>query len=443
MQNHRNKRVTTLAEDFKKIGIVMNDGAVSDMDRFSRTGLTESVPGLPGIATEGVTAVRTKRMSSADRAASRMARRKNKAKINRSNRMKRRKSAYKMKMKRVKAQKKGRVGKGRVRLMVQGLEKRANLLESFKMTAAEARSVSREAMAEQFRKVGQGFGMLARRFAVCEHLLEMINIPIEHPGSEYGLENDDTNAKDGDKTGDAIDTAADAPKGNVNPAEVQAKDPKIPVQEDDLDLDGVYADDMGGEGEEGDDDTDFDAGLDAGWEDCDDDEEETDELGDDFDFDSEDEADVAMESMLPMDFEMNTLRLQAEDCARAVLEGSMSPVIASGVLSDMANHLGASMAMYTSLAKDLEGYGYLGVGHPEDNGVSPTAAGAAMPTTTVGDTNLQDVSTTATPKEDPKNDTETPVGDGMPKGDTPIDDKVPEGNAPKTGDVTDTAKGAK
>jgi hypothetical protein len=40
-------------------------------------------------------------------------------------------------------------------------------------------------------------------------------LPVEHPPSEYGYDKDPDNIKDGGKTGDATDSAKDAPKGNV------------------------------------------------------------------------------------------------------------------------------------------------------------------------------------------------------------------------------------
>lgn len=396
------RKVTTLAEDMASLGLGGHEAAPEASNELTEATLKR---------------VKTKRTTSSQKSKARMAARKGKAKRNRARRMQAKKSTYKTKMKRLKKMKKGKKGGPRTQLrLVTGLGRQGNLFESFNMATIDPASLTKEGVVEAFENVSKVSGVLARKFAIIE---ELMDLPVIHPESEYGYDIDTSNAVASGKTGDAMDTVAQAPKGNVSAEEPKAGpadtkvgevaeddvDPKDPVAEEDEDETVAEAVDDDEVTEEEDEEVTED-----------DDEEVTEDSEDDEDLEEEDEKDEVQESIrrrvaarlesMPMDFELNAIRLEAENIAAQVAEGAMTPVAAGAVLGDMVSYLGGAMKAYDELAAELQTV-YIGTGEPIEIPGAPA------------------------PEADGENPKEY-IGDGAPEGDSAVDD----GDGPKPDQTT-------
>lgn len=385
-------KVTTLAEDMAVLGLGGQPAAATDNGSLTEATLKR---------------VRTKRTTSSEKAKARMKARKNKAKTNRARRMLAKKTTYKNKMKRLKKMKKGKKGGPRTQLrLVTGLERQGSLFENFNMGAIDQSTMSKADVVAAFENVSSIAGTMARKFAVLEELMES-GLEVIHPESEHGYDVDTSNAVASGKTGDAMDTTAQAPSGNVTVTEPKAGTTAGEVEEGDEDPVDPVAEAEDDEVTE-----------------CDDEDmTEEDELEEEEELEEEDdleeaETDEVQESVrrrvasrlesMPISFEMNAVRLEAENMAAQVDSGSLSPIEAGAVLGDMVSYLGGGMKMYADLANDFQTV-YLGTGNPE------APAGNPKP-------------------EDDKENPEEYVGQGAPEGDSALN----QGGGPKP-DQTTTA----
>ena len=393
------RKVTTLAEDMANLGLGGHEAAPEAGNELTEATLKR---------------VKTKRTTSSEKSKARMAARKGKAKRNRARRMQAKKSIYKTKMKRLKKMKKGKKGGPRTQLrLVTGLGRQGNLFESFNMATIDPASLTKEGVVEAFENVSKVSGVLARKFAIIEELMETSGLEVIHPESEHGYDLDTSNAVASGKTGDAMDTAADAPNGNLSANEPKAGATKGEVEEDDADpVDQAPAVDEDEYTEEAGDDEVTEDDDEEVTEDSEDDEV----TEDDEDLEEEEEKDEVQEAIrrrvasriesMPMDFELNAIRLEAENIAAQVAEGGMSPVAAGVVLGDMVSYLGGAMKVYDDLAAELQTV-YVGTGEPIE------IPGAPAP-------------------EDDKENPEEYIGDGAPEGDSAVDD----GDGPKPDQTT-------
>jgi hypothetical protein len=136
---NKNRTVTSLKEDFERIGLLkeskeMSAPASSKIDVVESQQLTEGAEPTEtpteGELTERLAVQRLKRRPASARAKSRLSYRKKKAKIRRKRKIRSRKSVVKRKMKRLKALKRGRSAGIRRRFrLATGLEQFANLIE--------------------------------------------------------------------------------------------------------------------------------------------------------------------------------------------------------------------------------------------------------------------------------------------------------------------------
>jgi|GEM_PF-5326578 len=463
MQHFR--RISSLAEDFAKIGI---SGATLGLNesRPARRKLIESDEGeqldtpelaaeeeVPGeedapATVEGLERVKVKKMKSGEKAKARQAARKNKAKNNRKRRLARKKAGYKKRMAKLKKMTKGKSAGPRMRFrLVQGMERAATMLESVNVhhiVSKAPRGSARKQVAEAMMKVSQLAGALGRRFAVLESSLldeeTALGIDVMHAGSAYGWESGEANQGSAEKSGGEVtDYAGDKPataaptgdklEGDEEPSapEMTEEDPTLDdgldldldadLDDDDLDMDDADDSDM-------DDDFDCDSDMDDefGDEFGDDDLGDDDEVEDDDDFGDEDVFESRTrkrkgrsinESIeFPMDHELAAIRVEAAEVALNLQQGNVSMGQAADLMGDMVSYLGGAMKLYNQLVQHLGDIGYIG----QDN---PPQAGGELPPNSLG--------------SDP-----TVIGDGMPDGQTAISTPTPEGGA-KTGDAVDGA----
>lgn len=472
MQHYR--RITTLAEDFEKIGLSAQTLGVSRPRNVRPLAEAEGdepegdddgadAPEAPHAPegdddapqTEGLQRVKTHKMKAADKAKSRMAARKGKAKRNRQRRMQSKKAGYKRRMAKMAKMKKGKSAGGRMRFkLVQGMERAANMLEGVdvgRLVRDTDPAKQRKLMSEALVKVAGLAGALGRRYAVLESALldeeASLGLDVMHAGSAYGWDDANSTSFAGGsapKSGEATDYAGgEKTEDDADPADADAPE-AMPGGEPGEEEEGVHVGNPSTEDDQSDDfdaemddeggDLDMDLDADMGDEGCDADDDMDGDEGDDFD--DEDEDDEAYESRaaprrpaltersnrnqtrrpivealdLPMDHELAAIRVEATEVALNLQQGNVSMGQASSLMGDMVSYLGGAMGLYNQLVKYLGELGYVGQDNP------PQAGGeAAIPSTDVGAVTL---------------------GAGMPDGKTAIGTPTPAGGA-KTGDAVD------
>lgn len=447
MQHFR--RITTLQEDFAKIGLSAETLGVPQRPSRVRPLVEDDQGDTPdddatgddeGEQTvEGLQRVKVKKMKSADKAKARMASRKGKAKRNRQRRMNSKKAGYKRRMTKLAKMKKGKSAGGRMRFkLVQGMERAANVLESLdvrRLVESTNPAKQRRQLAEALVKVAGLAGALGRRYAVLESALldeeASLGLDVMHAGSAYGWDDANSTSFAGGsapKTGEATDYAGKAKtEDDADPIDGPAPEAMPGSDEGETD-EGVH---VGNPSTEDDEDP-LDAPEDEG------DEFDDADLGDDdLDLGDEDETDEAYENRrgpkgkpitersavrrtgrrpttealdLPMDHELAAIRVEATEVALNLQQGNVSMGQASNIMGDMVSYLGGAMKLYNQLVGYLGELGYVGQDTP------PQAGGeAAIPSTDVGAVTL---------------------GAGMPDGKTAISTPTPAGGA-KTGDAID------
>jgi len=281
---------------------------------------------------EGLIKKRLKRMKAGDRAKARQNYRKKKKTILRKRHKREKKAKTKIRHKRITALRGNKKAGSRRRFQLKNdIHECQDLNESL-----EGLDLSRgwdlfEEVERGFGLVDQFSGVLVRKFAVAEEALRGLeegSIPVEHPDSEFGYDEEPENTKKGGKTGDATDSAGDAPKGNVksNDDHPDHKTPKGNVK--------------------------FEAD------------------GDDEDDDDEDDEDEEKNESIDMPSEMVMLRLEAQDALDKMKTHVISPSEAGSILRDMVTYLGGAMKTYMDLASGISKYAYAGIGAPGDYGVS-------------------------------------------------------------------------
>lgn len=318
-----------------------------------------------------------------------------------------------------------------------GLKSRASMLESIDLRAMASRSVKKSEVIRAFEQVSAVAGLLARKFSVLEDLMDL---PVMHPGSEYGYAQDGDNIRPGNKTGDAIDYvgAKDEddeglkPGDEVEEEESDNQDDMHEEEDGDDDADDAMKeeddDEKDGDDEmheeDGDDDAD-DADDKMHEEDGDDEKKDDDKVSEEEDDEKakEDEkmaesarrrAQARMEHM-PMAFELNAIRLEAENMAAQISVGdTIGPRMAVGILGDMSSYLAGAMKMYQDLANKMTKV-YAGQGVPEGVGVPP---------------------------ESSKDNPETYIGMKGPEGETAVDEGGLEGAQPGKIDTASAAEPA-
>lgn len=270
---------------------------------------------------------RLKRGKPGDRAKARQDYRKNRTQILRDRKRRAKKAGVKIKRAKFQKLKGGRSAGTRKRFaLAASSEKLANLMESITDVDLELTGNVHEELERGFANVDAVASMLCRKFAIIEEMEH--GLPVEHPESEYGEEGDE-NMKDGGKTGDATDSASDAPKGNITHGDDHPdhKTPKGNVKF---------------EGEEYDDDEDDD----------DDDDSDSDE----------------MEESKFSSVDMAQLRAEASDSMDKLKTHVISPAEAGVILKDMVTYLGGAMKSYMDLAKSVAKNAYPGEDMPMDVG---------------------------------------------------------------------------
>ena len=255
---------------------------------------------------------------------------------------------------------------------------------------------------EALKRVSKNAQTLCRKFAVLEEIKygqlkeSIMNIPIEHPESEYGWENPDApNITVGNKDGNATDYASHSKlKGNV-----KAEDDMDPSDNQewwaDVGGDDDVSDDMDAEVDADDmdmDDSDIDMDdseigseddLDAELSNDDDDEM-------DLDFDVSDDEEAFESKKVDLSYEMSRLRTEAEDVMQKLKTSVLSPADAGQFVKDMVSYLGGAMKAYLDLAAQISSEytagGYAGQGAPadaagkvDDNGNVNKYAGVEIP----------------------------------------------------------------
>lgn len=335
MQHFR--RITSLQEDMEALGLTRpsknkytgfasekpdpieekNDAAAQSKK------LSEEIDSIVAELTENNETVELQEgeeTSAGDHEKARLARRKKKAFINKARKLRQKKNAYKLHQKRLSSLKKGRSAGPRRRFVLkQAMGESVDLLNSLKELNLEMTGNIYETLEDGFLNVDQLAATLGRKFAVVEEML-----PVEHPESEYDYEDGDDNVKSGGKTGDATDSAKDAPSGNVMSKDDHPESPaprgNVKFEQDD-------------------------------------------------DYDMKDQEDDSGDKKISVDMtdEMFNFRLEAQDALDAMKTHVISPEEAGNILRDMVQYLGGAMKMYMDLAKNIGQYAYAGVGAPRPN----------------------------------------------------------------------------
>jgi len=279
-----------------------------------------------GDLSEALLRKRLKRQKPAERAAARRDYKRKRTSVLRKRKKREKKSVFKIRKKRITALRgKKKAGHRRRFSLEQDINDTAYAVDI--LEGIELKGNIYEELAEGFMRVDEVATLLSRKFSVCEEILEQLEIdlgedvPIEHPESEYDYEDPDApNYIDPRKTGDATDSAKDAPKGNIASKDdhPEAGTPKGNVK----------------------------------FEDC------------DHDDDDDDDDDDDMEESVDMPSEMIMLRMEAQDALDKLATHVISPAEAGNILRDMVGYLGGAMKSYMDLAKDIGSYAYAGIDLP-------------------------------------------------------------------------------
>jgi hypothetical protein len=377
------RKITTLSEDMAALGLA---APAKENPKASRPAITES-KARPKIKAS---------IKESKKAASAVAKRK-KAQESRARRLESKASAFKTAIKKLQKENKSRP---QLRLTL-GVDKTLKSLTSLRFTESTIRTAKRSEFTKAFESVSVVAGLLARKFAVLEDLMD---IPVIHPDSAYGYDVDHSNMRDGNKDGDATDYAQgeveeDGDEEIKDLAPPPAVDPAQDAWQEDEDApedkpEGMPEDEV--EECEMQDEEDEEIKEDDGDADEDDKEDpigEEDEEGSKAD-DVEDEkekkvaesaarrARARYESM-PMNFDLNAIRMEAENLATQVSAGaSIGPSMVAGILNDMVSYLGGAMKMYQTLAGTMQSM-YVGKDQPAPNEEEP-AEGEEGPEAYIG-----------------------------------------------------------
>lgn len=267
---------------------------------------------------------------------------------------------------------------------VKGVQKRAAVMESYDVRKALGnKPLTAAALAESFGKVAALAGTLGRVFGVAEHFLQQteadLGIPVMHPDSEYGLDVDHSNAGGKSGSGDVTDHGSEKEDDETEPQDNLGTD-------DDMNEDDEKSDDLDAMGEDDDQKDDDEVQTEDDEAGCDDDmqTEEDDDKQDDVSEDEEnddddvqtedDEQDADAEKTerrksrkeareQPIDFELHTIRLEAEEMAAKAVGSDPTlntGYLATDLLNDMVSYLGGAMKLYGKLQQAMTSFKYLG-----------------------------------------------------------------------------------
>lgn len=365
------RKITTLSEDMAALGLA---APAKEKPKTSRPAITESKARPKSKAS----------IKESKKAASAVAKRR-KAQESREKRLESKENAFKAAIKNLQKENKSRP---QLRLTL-GVDKTLKSLGSLSFTESTIKTAKRSEFTKAFESVSVVAGLLARKFAVLEDLMD---IPVIHPDSAYGYDVDHSNVRDGNKDGDATDYAT----GGVEEDDDEAVKDEVPAPaaepvkdawQEDEDKPEVLPDDEVEECEMQDKDEE-EIKEDDGDADEDDKEDpigEEDEGGEEEgskkdDVEDEKEKKVAesaarrararYESM-PMNFDLNAIRMEAENLATQVSAGaSIGPRMVAGILNDMVSYLGGAMKMYQTLAGTMQSM-YVGKDQPAPNEEEP------------------------------------------------------------------------
>jgi hypothetical protein len=320
---NKNRTVTSLKEDFERIGLLkeskeMSAPASSKIDVVESQQLTEGAEPTEtpteGELTERLAVQRLKRRPASARAKSRLSYRKKKAKIRRKRKIRSRKSVVKRKMKRLKALKRGRSAGIRRRFrLATGLEQFANLIEQLQnsqITLAEGVD-NTEMIMKALESIEKMSAQMAEHFDEIETFMEDQEL---------------------------VELAE----------ELMSLD----------DLEEACSDDMDEE------------------DDMDDEDEDSEEVDESTELDTDepvvtDEVETE-EGDVHMGEELRNLHAESVSIMDQMKKSVLSPSDAMAAMNDMLKYLSGAMKMYMDLAKEMNVMSneYVGQGAPKENPVS-------------------------------------------------------------------------